>query len=143
MELKRFAAPLNFERINTAGSARVRRGMDADARFKLIVSKFIESRDEIQLRIFGIGHVHFILAERHHAGQSHHRMRMSALFQNLNEQFTDERLSGGRAFDQNAVARFDASRMFHQNFCKFLNASISHRNLPIQIIALTTALKLY
>ena len=64
-------------------------------------------------------------------------------FQNLNEQFTDERLSGGRAFDQNAVTGFDASRMFHQNFCKFLYASIGHRNLPIQIIALMTALKLF
>ena len=79
------AAPLDLERVNTAGAARIGGRMDTDARFELIVGQLIKGGDEIQLRIPGIGHVHFILAKRHHARQGHHRMRMPALFQHLNE----------------------------------------------------------
>ena len=56
-----------------------------DKTFELIVCNFMKDGNKIELRILCIGQIYIVLNERHHPRKTHQGLRISALFQDLNE----------------------------------------------------------
>ncbi len=129
---ERLAAPLGLQGIDVRRAARVGRRVNADAALELVVGDLIKRGDEIELGILGVGQIHLVLAERHHARQGDHGVGDAAFFQDLDVQLTDQRLGGGGRFDQDAVAGDDAGGMLHQDFCKICYTGIGHGIPPLK-----------
>src|SRR5258708_29456245 len=91
-------------------------GMNADPSFELIVSKLVESRYEIQLRIFCVREIDLILAKRHHARHREHQVGDPAFFQDLNGKLADEWLGRGRSFADYPAARLRPGALLHEGF---------------------------
>jgi hypothetical protein len=100
--------------------------VDADAGFKVIVGEFLQGRDEIQLGIISLHDQQVFMAGKEHVRQLQQRDWMSALFEDLDVQFTYQWFSNGGRFDQYAVTGLDPGGMSYQDVCKFGNTRVCH-----------------
>ena len=107
---QRLVPALHLGWIDVGAAARVGRGVHADSSFELIVRQLQERRGEVELRVICVLQVQVVLAERHHSGQVHHRMRDAAALQYLPEEFSQKGFGRGGALDQDAVARQPPAR---------------------------------
>src|SRR5258706_2257381 len=80
----RLAAALRFDWVDAGCGASICRRMNTDAALELVIGNFVKGRHKIKLVIIGIGQIHIILNERHHAWETYHWVWNAAFFQNLN-----------------------------------------------------------